>query len=67
MTNKLTIRDIEQWIDNDEGLYLWWKGSRMSKRTFIREYRHDLEACIQRVLSGDRPAHYLAYPVEAYR
>ena len=27
----------EQWIDNDEGLYDWWKSSRMSKREFIKE------------------------------
>lgn len=75
--DKLTITDIEQWIDNDEGLYNWWKSSRtsvvsrytgnttgsqpMNKREFIRQNRTELEACINRVLTGSKPAHYLAY------
>lgn len=49
-TDRLTISDIEQWIDNDEGLYRWWRGERGSKREFIK-----------RVLHGTKPAHYLAY------
>lgn len=48
---KLTIANIEQWIDNDEGLYNWWKSSRQSKRAFIRDNRADLESCILRVLN----------------
>ena len=58
---KLTIADIEQWIDNDEGLHNWWRSSRISKRQFIRDNREELTACINRVLTGNRPAHYLAY------
>ncbi len=58
---KLTIAEISQWIDNDEGLYRWQKSYRMNKRQFIRENRDELEACINRVLSGNKPAHYLAY------
>lgn len=61
MERKLTISDIEQWIDNDEGLYNWWRGSRQSKRAFIKENREELTACINRVLNGSKPAHYLAY------
>jgi hypothetical protein len=58
-----TLNDTEraQWIDNDEGLYNWWRSSRQSKRAFIRDNRAELDACINRVLSGAKPAHYLAY------
>lgn len=61
MATKLTASDIAQWIDNDEGLYDWWRSSRQSKRVFIRENREELTACIRRVLDGDKPAHYLKY------
>ena len=57
----MPMTDIAQWIDNDEGLYNWWKSSRQSKREFIRDNRAELEACINRVLNGSKPAHYLAY------
>ena len=57
----MTIRELEQWIDNDEGLYSWWKGSRQSKRVFIQENRAELTRCIERVTSGRKPAHYLRY------
>lgn len=51
-----------QWIDNDEGLYNWFRASRQSKRNFIRENRAEIDAAISPVLSGDKPAHHLAYP-----
>jgi hypothetical protein len=57
----MTTSEIGQWIDNDEGLYNWWKTSRQSKRAFIRENRADLVKCIQNVTGGKKPAHYLAY------
>jgi len=57
----MSIRDIEQWVDNDEGLYNWWKSSKMSKRAFIKENRAELERCIDNVISGRKRAHYLAY------
>jgi hypothetical protein len=50
-----------QWIDNDEGLYDWWRMSRQSKRTFIREHRAEIDAAINPVLDGDKPAHWLKY------
>ena len=51
----------DQWIDNDEGLYDWWRTSRQSKRDFIREHRAEIDAAIDNVTSGDKPAHYLKY------
>lgn len=59
----VTNGDIAQWIDNDEGLYNWWKSSRLSKREFIKQNRDELRRCIEGVLSGAKPAHYLAYPL----
>ena len=58
---KLNDTDRTEWIDNDEGLYNWWRSSRQSKRQFIRENREELDASINRVLTGNKPAHYLAY------
>jgi len=50
-----------QWIDNDEGLYGWWRRSGLSKRAFVRQYRKELDAAITPVISGDKPAHWLKY------
>ncbi len=59
--DRLNDDDRSQWIDNDEGLYLWWKRSRQSKRQFIRANRAELDAVILPVLNGTKPAHHLAY------
>lgn len=56
-----------QWVDNDEGLYNWWRSSRQPKRAFIRDNRAEIDSAIERVTSGNRPAHYLAYGAEAGR
>ena len=53
--------DRSQWIDNDEGLYRWWRNSRTSKAQFIRQNRAELDAAINPVLDGTKPAHHLAY------
>lgn len=50
-----------QWIDNDEGLYSWWRSSRQSKRAFIRDNRAEIDSAIRNVTEGRKPAHYLAY------
>lgn len=54
-------RDREQWIDNDEGLYLWWQSSKLSKREFIRRNRKEITACIDAVTSGSKRQHFLRY------
>jgi hypothetical protein len=61
MAKRLSMSEINQWVDNDEGLYNWWKASKQRKRQFIIDNRDELEACINRVLNGSKPAHYLAY------
>jgi hypothetical protein len=58
---KLTTADISQWIDNDEGLYDWWRQSKQSKAKFIRENRQLLVSAINPVLAGTKPAHHLKY------
>lgn len=51
--NKQTLNDADrsQWIDNDEGLYNWWRSSRQSKRVFIRENRVELTRLILEALN----------------
>lgn len=51
MIMKLNDDDRSQWIDNDEGLYRWWKSTRQSKRLFIRENRDKLTRLILAVLN----------------
>lgn len=53
--DKLTLSDIEQWVDNDEGLYNWWRSERprQPKRKFIRDNRAELERLI--IAVRDRP------------
>jgi hypothetical protein len=46
-------RERELWVNNDEGLYLWWKRSRLSLRNFIRENREELDALILAVLNRE--------------
>lgn len=53
--------DRSQWIDNDEGLYDWWRMSRQSKAQFIRENRDEITKAINNVLEDKKPAHYLKY------
>ena len=53
--------DREQWVDNDEGLYRWWRSSGISKRRFVRGNRGKIDAVIGNVLYGSKPAHYLMY------
>lgn len=56
-----TMNDTErkQWVENDEVLYTWWKGSRMSLSAFVKEYRARLTSYIDtRVNAPPAPAKY---------
>jgi len=53
--------DRAEWVNNDEGLYNWWKSEGGSLRNFIRNHREEITRVIENVLSGKKPAHYLAY------
>jgi hypothetical protein len=50
---RLNDAERAQWVDNDEGLYLWWRGSGLSMRSFVRQNRAELDRRIAAVL--DRP------------
>lgn len=54
-------RERTLWIDNDEGLYNWWRSSGMNKEHFIKVNRAEIDECIENVTTGKKPAHYLAY------
>ena len=47
--NKQTLNDQDraQWIDNDQGLYSWWKSSQQGKSKFINENRAELTRLIR--------------------
>ena len=59
--NQLNDKDREQWIANDEGLYLWQRRSGLGMRAFIRANRAEIDAAILPVLSGEKQAHHLIY------
>lgn len=65
MTTRLNDEDRRQWVENDEGLYLWcrdWMSqTKRSKRQFIREHRDELDACILAVIDGTKKPHFLVY------
>jgi hypothetical protein len=40
----------EDWVNNVESLYFWWKGSGLSMRNFIRQNREAIDKEIQAIL-----------------
>lgn len=46
-------RERQMWIDNDEGLYSWWKSEHCSMSAFIREHREELDGYINRELNKE--------------
>ena len=40
----------ENWVLNDEGLYRWFIGSRLSMSAFLKRHRETLDAAIKRYL-----------------
>jgi hypothetical protein len=59
--DRLNDEDRRQWILNDEGLYNWHRGSRLSMQAFIRQNRAEIDNAIRNVTEGRKPQHYLAY------
>ena len=53
MKRKRNDSERGEWVNNDEGLYDWWKSERISLTGFIEEHRSDIDAAIDRVL--DKP------------
>ena len=52
----------EQWVMNDEGLYNAFMKSGKSLDKFIKEDMGLIDEVADAVVSGKKPAHYLAYP-----
>ena len=48
---RLNDTEREQWVNNDEGLYNWWRRSHQSMRQFIRKNRTELDAAINQALN----------------
>lgn len=42
--------DRAEWVNNDEGLYLWWRSSRQGLTAFVRENREELTQAIEKAL-----------------
>jgi hypothetical protein len=64
MSNKrqtINDEDRRQWVENDEGLYRWYKSSHLPIREFIRRNRSEIDLVIENVRDGRKQAHYLAY------
>lgn len=59
--NKRNDSERAEWVQNDEGLYRWWKGERGSLRDFIKAHRSEIDLCIDAVTGATKPAHFLAY------
>jgi hypothetical protein len=51
MKTPLDNHQLHLWIDNDEGLYTWWKSSKKSKTAFIQENRQELVEVISRAIN----------------
>lgn len=58
---KLNDHDRQQWVDNDEGLYRWWRSTGLSRREFIRQNRSEIDKAVRAMVNGERRSHYLAY------
>ena len=57
-------RERSLWVDNDEGLYTWWRQSRLTKGQFIRQNRKVITEAIERARDGARqhpPGHARSY------
>lgn len=61
MKSKRNDDERWDWIQNDEGLYNWWRRSGTGKRAFLREHRTEIDTIIDAMESGRKPAHYLVY------
>ncbi len=53
-----------QWIDNDEGLWNWWKSTKLPQRKFIRINRAKIDEIIDQTENRARIPHaWLPHPL----
>ena len=48
---RLNDSDRRQWVENNEGLYLWFRSSRLDLYTFVRKNRMELDRLIFNILN----------------
>ena len=53
--------DREQWVNNDEGLYVMYKRSKQNMRSFIKTNKEMIDRVIWNVVNDKDKAHYLIY------
>jgi len=41
--------DRKEWVNNDEGLYRWWRSERVALSRFVRENRDSIDEVIEKV------------------
>lgn len=60
MAKKFTINDKDraEFVENEEGMYRWYRSCRQPLRTFVRENRTDIDRVI---IEANKP------PVSEYR
>jgi hypothetical protein len=44
-------KDREEWVNNDEELYLWWLSTRLTLHAFVVKYRAELDTHIDAYLN----------------
>lgn len=47
-----------EWVENDEPLYRWWKGERISLRKFVQQHRNELTEYINGKMNPRQPTGY---------
>jgi len=47
------LKELEEWVINDEGLYRNWKQSGKTLSNYVKEHRRDLRAMIQKYLDKE--------------
>lgn len=40
----------QDWVNNDESLYRWWRSTRLGITTFVRRYRKEIDEHINYII-----------------
>jgi hypothetical protein len=58
----MNVKERQLWVLNDEGLYNAQQASGLGVREFVEKNKKMIDEVQDNVVSGRKPAHYLAYP-----
>lgn len=56
-----TREEQRLWVQNDEGLYKWWKSSEQSLDDFISTNKVEIAKAIRRVVNAPPRSHFDLY------